>query len=201
LRRHQFSRSTSGENTVILGQRVRLRPVEKDDLPRYVKWFSDPELRSYLDTYMPMGQVQEERWFERNLGAGSEQAWAIDAQPADGVGPWVHIGSCGYHEVDWRNRLGEVGILIGLRDYWGKGYGTDAMQTLVAWGFYTLNLNRVQLRVYSDNERAIRSYQKVGFQIEGRLRQANYCNGVWRDTLLMGVLREDWARAVAEASA
>jgi RimJ/RimL family protein N-acetyltransferase len=186
---------------VILGQRVRLRPVEKDDLPRFVKWLADPELRSYLDNHLAYSHVQEERWFERNLSAGSEQTWAVDAQPADTVGPWTHIGSCGYHRVDWRNRAGEVGILIGPRDYWGKGFGTDAMQTLVAWGFYTLNLNRVELRVFSDNERAIRSYQKVGFQIEGRLRQGSYANGTYRDVLLMGVLREDWAQALVDAKA
>lgn len=186
---------------MILGQRTRLRPIEKDDLPRFVKWLADPELRSYLSMTYPYGQIQEERWFERNIGQGNEQTWAIEAEPADSVGPWVHIGSCGYHEIDWRNRAGTVGIMIGARDYWGKGFGTDAMQTLVAWGFYTLNLNRVQLYVYADNERAIRSYQKVGFLIEGRLRQANFYNGVYRDTIVMGVLREDWQRALAEVNA
>ena len=126
------------------------------------------------------------------------QTWAIDAQPADmAVGPWMHIGSCGYHAIEWRHRAGEVGIAIGARDYWGRGYGTDAMQTLVAWGFYTLNLNRVQLRVYADNARAIRCYEKVGFQVEGRLRQDNFYNGAYRDTLLMAVLREDWEQAAA----
>jgi len=187
---------------MILGQRIRLRPVEKDDLPRFVKWFGDPEVRSYLDRYAPIGQAQEERWFDRNVTAGDFQAWAIDAQPADmAVGPWVHIGSCGYHDIDWRNRVGEVGIVIGARDYWGQGYGTDAMQTLVAWGFYTLNLNRVYLRVYSDNPRAIRCYEKVGFQIEGRLRQHNFANGAYRDALIMGVLREDWAAQAQIAGA
>jgi RimJ/RimL family protein N-acetyltransferase len=181
---------------MILGQRVRLRPVEKDDLPRFVKWFADPEVRAHLATYKPLSQAQEERWFDRNLTAGDTQTWAIDAQPADmAVGPWVHVGSCGYHAIDWRNRSGEVGIVIGARDYWGRGYGTDVMQTLVAWGFYTLNLNRVYLRVYADNARAIRCYEKVGFQTEGRLRQDNFYNGAYRDTLLMGVLREDWEQA------
>ncbi len=184
---------------MILGQHIRLRPVEKEDLPRFVKWFGDPELRSYLDSYLPLSQMQEERWFERNMSLGSEQTWSIDLQPPDSVGPWVHIGSCGFHEIDWRHRSAVAGILIGSREYWGKGHGTDAMQTLVAWGFYTLNLNRVQLRVYADNERAIRSYQKVGFVIEGRLRQANFYNGAYRDALEMGVLREDWAQALAAA--
>jgi RimJ/RimL family protein N-acetyltransferase len=181
---------------MIPGHRIRLRPVEKDDLARFVKWFSDPELRSFLASYNPVSQAQEERWFERNQQLGDQQTWAIDAQPADmAVGPWVHIGSCGFHQIEWRHRQGEVGIAIGARDYWGKGYGTDALQTLAAWGFYTLNLNRIYLRVYADNPRAIRCYEKVGFQIEGRLRQDNFSNGAYRDTLLMGLLREDWDRA------
>ena len=183
---------------MMLGQRVRLRPVEKDDLPRFVKWFSDPDVRANLAMHLPMNQAQEERWYERNQTAGDTQAWAIDAQPADmAVGPWVHIGSCGFHDIQWRHRNGEIGIAIGARDYWNRGYGTDAVQTLVAWGFYTLNLNRIFLRVFADNDRAIRCYEKVGFQHEGRLREDNFSNGAYRDTLLMGVLRSDWARAAA----
>lgn len=186
---------------MIPGKRVRLRPVDKDDLPRFVKWLADPELRSYLDNPLPISPAQEERWFERNLAAGSEQTWSIDLQPPDAVGPWQHIGSCGYRCVDARSRAGEAGILVGARDHWGKGYGTDALQTLVAWGFYTLNLNRVQVRVFADNERAIRSCQKVGFQLEGRLRQGNFANGAYRDVLIMGVLRQDWAQALVGAQA
>jgi RimJ/RimL family protein N-acetyltransferase len=178
---------------MILGQRIRLRPVEKDDLPRFVKWFADPETRRYLALYLPLGQAQEEQWFERNVTAGDMQAWAIDAQPDDAApGHWAHIGSCGYHAIDYRHRHGELGIVIGAADYRGRGYGTDAVQTLVAFGFYTLNLNRIFLRVYADNARAIRAYEKVGFQLEGRLRQDNFYNGTYRDTLIMGVLRSDW---------
>jgi RimJ/RimL family protein N-acetyltransferase len=179
---------------MILGQRIRLRPIEKDDLPRYVKWFSDPDLRAHVAQHLPLGQAQEEQWYERNLGSGDTQAWAIDAQPADmAVGPWVHIGSCGLHKIDWRNRHAELGIVIGARDYWNRGYGTDAVQTLSGWAFNTLNLHRLFLHVFADNTRAIRCYEKVGYQHEGRLRQDNFSNGAYRDTLLMGLLRTDWA--------
>jgi len=179
---------------MILGQRIRLRPVEKDDLPRYVKWFSDPDVRANLAHHLPVSQAQEEKWFERNLQAGDTQSWAIDAQPDDmAVGPWVHIGSCGLHEIDWRHRNAELGILIGARDFWNRGYGTDTVATLAGWSFNTLNLHRIFLRVFADNTRAIRCYEKVGFQHEGRLRQDNFSNGAYRDTLLMGLLRSDWA--------
>ncbi|HRF48673.1 MAG TPA: GNAT family protein [Anaerolineales bacterium] len=184
---------------MIIGKKTRLRPIEKDDLTRYVRWLSDPELRSYLNQTLPLSQAQEEKWYERNLQAGYEQAWAIDAQPNDmAMGPWQHIGSCSFRDIDWRIRAGEVGIMIGFKEYWGRGFGTDALQTLVAWGFYSLNLNRVTLRVNADNTRAIRAYEKVGFVLEGRLRQARFANGAFGDELLMAVLREDWARAVSE---
>jgi len=182
---------------MILGQHVRLRPIERDDLPRYVKWFSDPDLRGFLSKHLPIGLAQEEKWFEQHLAIQDRntQSWAIDAQPVDmAVGPWMHIGGCGLHEINWRGRWAELGIVIGARDYWGRGYGTDAVQTLCVWAFDTLNLNRVYLRVFADNARAIRCYEKVGFQHEGRLRQHDFAGGAYRDMLIMGLLRSDWGQ-------
>lgn len=185
---------------MIPGQRIRLRPIEKDDLPRFVKWFGDPELRTHLAMHLPMSLGQEERWYERNLQAGDAQAFAIDAQPADmAVGPWIHIGSCGFQNLEWRHRSAELGIVIGARDYWNRGYGTDAVQTLCAFGLYTLNLNRIWLRVFADNARAMRCYQKAGFREEGRLRQDNFNGGAYRDTLIMGLLRDDLAQPLQGA--
>ncbi len=186
---------------MFLGERVRLRPVEKEDLPRFVRWLADEETRACLGQHLPYSQMQEEAWYERNLKAGEEQAWAIDAQPMDmTLGPWEHIGSCSLFKLNWRNRHAEAGILIGAREYWGRGYGTDAFQTLARWGFATLNLNRLYLRVFADNLRAIHCYEKLGFVEEGCLRQDDFHNGAYRDTRLMGLLRADWeARLTAEA--
>lgn len=183
---------------MFLGQRVRLRPVERDDIPRFIKWLADVETRAHLGQRLPVGHVQEEKWFEHNAAKGDLQTWAIDAQP-EALGPWTHIGSCGFHDIHSHSRVGEVGIFIGAHEYWGKGYGTDAMETLVAVGFGMLNLNRIQLRVFDTNPRAIRSYEKVGFTVEGRLRQENFYNGVYRDTFIMGLLRAEWeARRAAQ---
>jgi RimJ/RimL family protein N-acetyltransferase len=178
---------------MIPGKNIRLRPIDRDDLPRFVLWFADPEVRAHLAQYRPLSLEQETRWFEQNLASEDTQAWAIDALPGGTESKsWEHIGGCGYHAIDWRNRSGEIGILIGVKAYWNLGYGTDAVRTLVAWGFSTLNLNRVFLRVYADNPRGIRCYEKVGFQLEGRLRQDNFHDGAYRDTLVMAVLRENW---------
>jgi RimJ/RimL family protein N-acetyltransferase len=187
---------------MILGDLVRLRPIERSDLPRFVKWLADPEVRAGLDLFLPLSEAQEERWFEDNLARPpAEQAWAIDARvaaagagllPSTAEAGWTHVGSCGFHEIDWRNRAGECGIVIGDKAQWGRGFGTDGIRALVGFGFDTLNLHRIMLRVYDDNARAIRSYEKAGFKTEGRLRESDFHGGRYRDTLIMAILRTEW---------
>ncbi|HIP95838.1 MAG TPA: N-acetyltransferase [Anaerolineae bacterium] len=170
---------------MILGQKVRLRAIERDDLPTFVRWFNDPEVRHYLTAYMPMSLAEEEKWFEGQLQKQDGRIFAIEV--IDGDQP-VHIGNVGIHDVDWKNRAAEVGIVIGEKDYWGKGYGTDALKTLLRFAFQEMNLHRVQLRVHDYNARALRCYEKCGFQHEGRQRQALFRDGEYHDVLLMGIL-------------
>jgi RimJ/RimL family protein N-acetyltransferase len=86
----------------------------------------------------------------------------------------------------------EIGIVIGEKDFWNKGFGTEAMRLMVDYGFSTLNLNRIHLHVYETNPRGIHCYEKVGFQQEGRLRQAHYLEGRYIDILAMSILNNDW---------
>jgi diamine N-acetyltransferase len=182
---------------VILGERVRLRRIERADLPRFVEWLNDPDVRDGLAIFAPLSQAHEEQWFEGTLKLeAAAQPFAIDAAlglagPTGGPSTWVLVGTTGFHTIDWKNRLAEVGICIGRKDLWGHGYGTDALRTLVRWGFRELNLHRVFLRVYEDNPRAVRSYEKIGFVHEGRLRQDRYHAGRYQDTLVMGLLRDE----------
>ncbi len=175
---------------MILGAKTRLRPIERDDLPRFVLWFADPEVRDGLALYLPMSLAQEEQWFEDMLKRERDtQPLAIEAQTPEG---WLHIGSAGFHEIDWHHRHAEFGIAVGEKRFWSQGYGTDATQTLVGFGFGELNLERIFLRVFADNARAVRCYEKVGFKHEGRLRRDRFHNGQYGDTLIMGILREEW---------
>ena len=174
---------------MILGQTVRLRAIERDDLPTFVRWFNDPEVRRYLLMYMPMSLAEEEKWFEEQLQKRDSRIFAIEA--IDGDQP-VHIGNIGIHDIDWKNRMTEVGIAIGEKDYWGRGYGSDALKTLLHFAFQEMNLHRVQLRVHDYNARAIRCYEKCGFQHEGRQRQALFRDGEYHDVLLMGILADEF---------
>lgn len=175
---------------MIFSTRVRLRRVERGDLPHFISWFNDPEVRHSLAYIWPMGTAQEEAWFEAQLRAEPAlQPFSIDIRDEEAAGGWRIVGNTAYHAIDWRNRCGELGIAIGDKAVWGRGYGTEATRALTRWGLDVLNLHRVWLRVYEDNAAAIRCYEKVGFRLEGRLRQDAFRGGRYHDTLVMGLLR------------
>ena len=104
------------------------------------------------------------------------------------------IGEMGLEGVQWSHGDTFVGISIGEREYWGKGYGTDAMRVILRYAFIELNLHRVSLNVFEYNQRAIRSYEKVGFIYEGRVRQFLKRFGQRWDLIHMGILREQWEK-------
>ncbi|MDY7041730.1 MAG: GNAT family protein, partial [Chloroflexota bacterium] len=157
--------------------------------PTFVRWFNDPEVLHYLLMYMPMSLAEEEKWFEEQLQKRDGRIFAIEA--TDGDQP-MHIGNIGIHGIDWKNRSAEVGIAIGEKNYWGQGYGSDALKTLLSFVFQEMNLNRVQLRVHDYNARAIRCYEKCGFQHEGRQRQALFRDGEYHDVLMMSILADEF---------
>ncbi len=175
---------------MLFGERTRLRRVERSDLPRIVGWLNDPEVREHLLLVYPLGLGEEERWYDDvSKHEPAAQPFLVEI-PADGhPGSWTPIGVIGFHEVSWRTRAAELGVVLGDRSAWGKGYGTDATRALLRWGFDELNLNRAWLRVFEDNARAIRSYEKLGFRLEGRLRQDRFHGGRYSDTLILGLLR------------
>lgn len=171
------------------GKKVHLRPIEREDLPTYVRWFGDPELRKHLTIYMPFSLAQEERWFEgvlERIERNTDVMLAIETH--DGV----HIGNVGLHGIDWKNRHAELGIAIGEKAHWGQGYGTDAVRTILGVAFLQMNLHRVSLRVNADNARAIRCYEKAGFRKEGAYRDMIFGDGAYLDQHVMAVLDSEF---------
>lgn len=174
------------------GKNTRLRAIEKGDLPLLVKWLNDREVTAHLITYRPISEAEQNIWFENVLKSNPDERPLIIEISENNQ--WIPIGDCEFENIDWRSRCGEVGISIGEKQYWGKGYGTDAFQTLVNYGFEMLNLHRIFLRVYGENLRAIHSYEKIGFVKEGLLREAIYKNGKYLDVVVMSLLQPDWKK-------
>ena len=174
---------------MIVGEKVRLRPIEREDLPRFVEWFGDPEVRRHLAMYLSFSLAQEERWFENlqeRLERREDVVLAIET--AEGV----HIGSVGLESIDWKDRNAELGISIGEKAYWDQGYGSDAICTLLGLAFHQMNLHRVFLRVDADNARGIRCYEKAGFQREGTFREVVFKEGAYHDQYVMSILESEF---------
>jgi RimJ/RimL family protein N-acetyltransferase len=168
----------------IPGKKIRLRAIERSDVPTFVRWINDPEVTQYLVTYMPMSQTQEERWFEAQLE--QHDRFILGIETLDGK----LIGNLEL-KIDWKNSRAGLGIVLGEKEYWGQGYGTDAITALLGFAFKQMNLHRVHLTTYEYNTRAIRCYEKCGFKLEGRMRQAHFYGGQYHDELVMGILREE----------
>ena len=177
---------------MLKGERITLGPVKREYIDAYLKWFNDPEITQYLSMFRPMTRMMEEDWIENLKKRDDTIAFAIlihDANSGEKL-----IGNCGLHAIDWKNRVAEVGITIGENENQSKGYGTEAMLLLLDYGFNTVNLNRIQLRVYEFNSRAISSYNKIGFVKEGLMRQAIFINGEYHDIIFMSILKEEWIK-------
>jgi RimJ/RimL family protein N-acetyltransferase len=151
----------------LAGERVRLRAVERSDAARFYAWINDREVTEHLGVRYPMSYASEEEWAERASAANSDTTSQFAIEIAE---TGEHIGNCGMHDVSPLDRSTEVGILIGAKEHWGRGYGSDAMRTLVTFGFRDMNLRRVMLLVDEDHPGAIKAYERVGFKHEGRER-------------------------------
>ena len=178
---------------MLYGEKTRLRAIEREDIPAFLRWFNDPEVRQGLAMFGPMGKAAEESWVESLASRHDDFVFAVEASDVDPNGSqrWVHIGNVGLHSVDWRNRHCIFGIALGEKAYWGKGYGTDATRTILRFAFLELNLHRVELEVYAYNARAIRTYEKAGFRHEGTRRQSLFRDGRYHDAHIMAVLADD----------
>lgn len=164
---------------------VVLRPLERGDFPAVVRWSKDAELSDLVDGGVPESMEECEEWYRSARSDRYHQIMAIVTR--DGK----LIGDVELNHITWRNGHAEMRIRIGEKDYWNRGYGTDAVLTLMEYVFQHLHLNRLYLRVYSHNRRAIACYEKCGFKKEGLLRRVAE-SGVRKEIILMRILREEY---------
>ncbi|KKC30494.1 acetyltransferase [Caldanaerobacter subterraneus subsp. pacificus DSM 12653] len=176
-------------NRLFTGEKVKLRAYRKEDVELALKYINDPEVKRYLTPGIPYPLTLEDeyKWFESLSSSKDTYSFAIETLE-DGK----YIGGCGINEIDWKNKVAVVGIFIGDKEYWGKGYGTDAMKVLIRFIFEQMNMNRVELYVYSYNTRAIKSYEKCGFVKEGVLRKRMFRDGRYYDEYVMSILKEEF---------
>jgi RimJ/RimL family protein N-acetyltransferase len=175
---------------LLRGDLVRLTREEPEVLARLEsQWSSDSEYSRLLDwdPARRFSAKNAQKWIEKQYENDDSYSFTIRTLADDRV-----IGGIGLDGVRWTHGDTFVGIGLGEREYWGKGYGTDAMKIILRYAFTELNLRRVTLDVFEYNQRGVRSYEKAGFVYEGRERAFIFREGRRWDVIFMGILREDW---------
>jgi RimJ/RimL family protein N-acetyltransferase len=170
--------------------RIYLDKINREDLSTSLKWTNDLNFMVLQSSAIlrPRSMEDEIGWFESLAkSAGKVFTFNVRTKEDDTL-----IGYVTYYGHDSRNRAASLGIAIAESAYRNKGYGTEAMQLTLDYGFNELNLNRVELNVASFNPRAIHVYKKIGFIEEGVLRQTDFVDGIYHDSIVMSLLREKW---------
>jgi RimJ/RimL family protein N-acetyltransferase len=177
-------------DSVLVGERVRLRGVRDDDLPHLARWEMDPGRMTTLSGWVvpPSEAAARERIAKWTANQQDDVGFAIETLDD----PPVLIGNVGLWGARPKDRCATLGIALG-REHTGRGYGTDATRVIVDYGFREMGLHRIELTVAPYNTAGIRAYTKAGFAEEGRRRQSVLHDGRWYDEVLMSILDHEWA--------
>jgi RimJ/RimL family protein N-acetyltransferase len=179
-------------NKLITGDNVHFDAISRDDLSLINKWHCDTEILNNIrnDAVYPQSEKETEEWYEKIRGSKDSYYFFVRLNENNRA-----IGYVCLMRLNFKSRSGVFGIMIGEKDCRDQGYGTEAARLMVRYGFWELNLNRIELEVVSFNKRAIHSYEKIGFQREVVKRQALYRGGEYHDMIIMGLLCDEWEAA------
>lgn len=175
----------------LIGKRIYLRPLDQADLKKgYLDWINDPRINRFLMAgTFPTSVIELKEYYEKVKRSRSDAMFAICVKKDD-----RYIGNIKLGDISWIDRRANCGRMIGDRKYWGKGYGTEALQLVIDYAFNTLHLNRVYNTIIEDNIGAIRSCEKSGMKMEGRFPQFRFTGGAFKDVLQYGITKDAYDR-------
>lgn len=187
-----------GVARMIKGEKVYLCAVDPSNWEQLRQWRNMPELRAGFREYRELTVgTQKDYWqsVEHDRSQCHFEVWIKRYKDTlTGINMCEQlIGYCGLTHISWTNRSAEFGIYI-APEFQGKGYGYDALKTLLNYGFYELNLNRIYAEVYGNNTHALEVYHTIGFRTEGTMREHYYHDGQYWDSFIIGMLRRDWEK-------
>lgn len=168
---------------MITGNKIVLKGITKESANEIYEWVNREDLRTLTGTVYPVSEYEHEEWIKRQVTSSDRKLFLI-AEKESGK----NIGTIGLRNFDWISRNVELFISIGDYPKNTRGYGSDAVSTLVDYCFKKLNFHKVYLHVFESNKKAIRCYEKVGMRCEGVLKDQHFQNGNYEDVLVMGIL-------------
>ncbi len=177
---------------LLKGKLVRLAAMDPEDASRaFSRWNRDSEMARLLDSdpARMFSAKKSKEWMEKHFDDSGDRIFWFSIRSLEDD---RFLGDINLEVTEWNRREAYVGLGIGPRESWGRGYGTEAMQLVLEYAFLEANLDRVTLTVFEYNPRAIRSYEKCGFQHEGRVRGRLLREGKRWDMLMMAIRRAEW---------
>ncbi len=174
---------------IIQGLNLIIKGLERKDLHDRHQWLNDPEITKYFTNLasIPLSETDLFNWYESISNKKSQELhFSIF------TGDLKHIGGAQLKAIDWKNRNAELGLFIGDKSEWGKGYGTEITGILIHYGFHELNLHRLWLRVDAENLAAVKCYQKSGMTREGIFRDEVFRENAYHHSIIMSILRDEY---------
>lgn len=172
---------------IIVGEKVILRALERQDVERCYRWMNDPRIVHTLKNRYPMPLDEEAAWLDQAIHpSANERHFAIERKDNRS-----HIGNASLHEIDWVSRHSRFGLFIGEPSAWNSGYGSDSIAALSRFAFEEMNLRKLKIRVFDYNERARHVLESLGFVQEGVLAREFYREGKYHDLVILAKFREE----------
>lgn len=180
-----MKKKTDDKVVCYTGSRVILRPVHpENDLPMFMKWLNDPEVNRFIQAMHPVSWYEEKEYLEKLHTRKNNVVFAIET-----IKNPKFIGVVGLHDIDFKDRHATTGALIGEKDCWGKGYGSEAKMLLLYHAFYNLNLRRISSSVIDFNDRSRHCLEKTGYRQEGIRKEMLFREGRYWDKIEFGLFR------------
>lgn len=168
---------------------VKLRAVEEIDVDNILSWVNDKSVVGNLAAFGGKALTREDEltWVRKVRTSADERVFTVT-----GAQDGRYLGQVGLHQIFWRSRVARAAAIISSKSEHGKGYGSAAIAALLDKAFHELELHKVWLMVFRENERSLRTWRRLGFVDEGVLRDEYFHDGAWHDMVRLGLLRHEW---------
>jgi RimJ/RimL family protein N-acetyltransferase len=175
----------------IVGNKIYLRGLEKADLKgAYFDWLNDREVTKFMESgRFPNTREAMKKYYHDTRLSGNDVMFAIIDTETD-----KHVGNIRLGPINWIARVAPFGIMIGDKEFWGRGYGTEAIKLVLDYAFNRLNLHKVTAGIVAIHKASIKAFEKAGLEIEGRVKSQFCLDGKYYDSLYLGITEEDFLK-------
>ncbi len=174
------------DEIIIKSKNFTLRPLKEQDLELKVKWINDPDVHAYLHYDIPLNLEKTKIWFEKAVKDDCRYDMVIETQEG------LPIGTIGLIGINKKDKIGEIYIAIGEKNYWGRGVMVETERALIKWAFESLGLEKICAQTRNENVASVVGMKKIGFKIEGTLRKEKIVGDKRVDIFHLGLLKDEF---------